>query len=126
MQYSPKLKRIAAQIKKILKDNDVAGLVVLHTPGNSEYVTEITPSYAALKWRPKMDGIDVLGKAAHYGNDKAKRDKAVADTANMLDLLSITSGNQVIMIMELAELVKKTWGDDHGPTDHTSDTQQNN
>ena len=126
MQYSPKLKRAAEQIKKILKDNDIAGFVALHTPGNAEYIMELTPTYSALKWTPTMNRMDVLGKVAHYGGDKSKRDKKLADTANMLTLLSEVSGNQILGIMKLSDLVEKTWDIEHGPSSDSSHQQQNN
>lgn len=126
MQYSPKLKRAAEQIRKILKDNDIAGFVALHTPGNAEYINELTPSYSALKWTPQTNRMDVLGKVIHYGGDKTKRDKRLADTANMLTLLAEVSGNQILGIMELSDLVQKTWDIEHGPSSHSSDQQQNN
>ena len=47
MQYSPKLKKAAEEIKSILKKYDIAANVVLHTPGHSEYLLEITPTYSA-------------------------------------------------------------------------------
>lgn len=46
MQYSPKLKKAMEEIKRILKDHDIAASVVLHTPGHSEYYLRINPSYS--------------------------------------------------------------------------------
>lgn len=126
MQYSPKLKRVAEQIKKLLKDADIAGLVVLHTPGHAEYVLEITPSYSACKWTPTRDGVIIQGKAEHYGGDKKKRDRKVTDTCNMLSFLAEVGGKQVLNVMQLSELADKTWDAEHGDSSHTSETEQNN
>lgn len=49
MQYSPKLKKAMEDIKKILHENDIAGFVVLHTPGFSEYLNRVDPSYSCAK-----------------------------------------------------------------------------
>lgn len=43
MQYDPKLKKVMEQIKGILKDNDITGFVVLHSPGFSEYLNHVQP-----------------------------------------------------------------------------------
>src|SRR5258708_7917603 len=126
MQYSPKLKRVAEQIKKLLKDNDIAGLVVLHTPGFSEYVNEITPSYSAIEWNVTKDSVIIKGKAEHYGGNKAKRDKKLADTANMLTLISETGGTTLLSVMQLSDKVKEVWNHEHTKGNHSSDTEQNN
>lgn len=38
MQYNPKLKKAADEIKLILQKYDIAANVILHTPGHSEYL----------------------------------------------------------------------------------------
>ena len=49
MQYSPKLKISISEIKAILEKHDIAGSIVLHTPGNSEYLMHINPTYSCAK-----------------------------------------------------------------------------
>ena len=44
MQYSPKLKRVLAEIKAILDKEDIAGSIVLHTPGFGEFLLKIDTS----------------------------------------------------------------------------------
>lgn len=46
MQYSPKLKKAAEEIKQILQKYDIAANVILHTSGHSEYLLHITPTYS--------------------------------------------------------------------------------
>lgn len=47
MQYSPKLKIAMDEIKQVLKKHDIAGFVVLHTPGFTEYLNRVDPSYSS-------------------------------------------------------------------------------
>ena len=49
MQYSPKLKVAIEEIKQILKNNDIAGFVVIHTPGFSEFLNHVETSYSCAK-----------------------------------------------------------------------------
>lgn len=126
MQYSPKLKRAAEQIKKILKDNDLAGFAVIHTPGNSEFILEITPSYSAAKWNATRDRVIIEGKAAHYNGDKAKRDKKLTDTMNMFHHLSTVTGTNSLSLMQISELADKAWNAEHNGSGFTSEQEQNN
>lgn len=126
MQYSPKLKRVMEQIKKLLKDNDIAGVVVLHTPGHCEYLQEITPNYSCAEIMPQNNGIIIKGKLLHYGGDAAKRDKKLSETANMLSLLSITTMQIGLNLGEVSAQADKVWNIEHGGGGHTSHNQQNN
>lgn len=126
MQYSPKLKRVAEQIKKILKDNDVAGFVALHTPGHGEFITEINPTYSCCEWFPQRDGITIKGKLAHYNGDKAKRDKKLNDTINMLHILSTLTMEHGLNLAKVSDMADKTWEAEHEGDGFTSHQEQNN
>jgi hypothetical protein len=65
MDYSPKLREAARKIKQILKQANIAGCVVLHTPGYVEFFDELSPSYSAVKYTLTPDGkkqFDFNGK----------------------------------------------------------------
>lgn len=47
--YSPLLKEAMAEIKAVLSKHDIAGYVVLQTPGFSEFVLGISPTWSALR-----------------------------------------------------------------------------
>lgn len=126
MQYSPKLKRVMSQIKKILSDNDIAGVVVLHTPGFSEYLTEIKPSYSCAEWMPNGEGVIIKGKLAHYNGDVAKRDKKLTDTIGMLHHLSVNTMQMGLNLGEVSDQADKTWDAEHTGGGHSSHNQQNN
>lgn len=123
MQYSPKLKKAAEEIKAIIKKYDIAALVVLHTPGNSEYLMAIDPSYSCAKF--EGDNLRVKAKKKDYPSIEAWKQK-IADTSNMLNLIGTTGGQIVMNILELSKRVDEVSGAEHDDGDHTSHTQQNN
>jgi len=140
MQYSPKLKKAMEEIKAIVKKHDIAAVVVLHnaeatsvspdgwanTEGFCEYLLGISPSYSAAAIIP--DGrFAVKGKAEHYGGDKRKRNKAVGDTANMLQVLAEQTGRLAVQLMEMEEILSAHVEEkDRYRGDDTSHEQQNN
>lgn len=126
MQYSPKLKRAIEQIKKILKDNEIAGFVAIHTPGHAEYLLEITPPYSCAEWNATKDSIIVKGKLVHYNGDKEKRDKKLTDTINMLSCLSEVTGQNALNLLQVSKQADEVWDAEHTGGGHTSHNQQNN
>lgn len=126
MQYSPKLKRLTGQIRKVLKDNDVAGVVVLHTPGFGEFVLELTPSYSSLEWDKAAGIVTIKGKAVRFNGDIKKRDEAIVNTLNMLNILAQLTGEHSLQLMNLSETADKAWNGEHGTGRMTSDQEQNN
>jgi len=119
MQYSPKLKKAAEEIKEILKRYDIAAAVVLHTPGYSEYVLEITPSYSVATLH--HDRIHFKAKKEDF-KDEGKRIQAISDTANMMSLLSDTLGRNALQILQVSDEFDKIVGSEHGDMGFTSHT----
>jgi hypothetical protein len=126
MQYSPKLKMAMEEIKAVLSKHDIAGMIILHTPGFVEYLNKINPSYSILKIKDG-EGFAFNAHSKHFGGDKEKRDKAAADTRNMIELFEEFSGKQFMMYNEIAKKVDEKFGKwDHEDGNETSHTQQNN
>ncbi len=123
MNYSPKLKKAAEEIKAILKAYDIAASVVLHCPGHSEFILEITPTYSCAKLN--HDHIHFKAKKADF-NDELKRQQTISDTANMMNLLSEVTGKNAMVLMQVSEQFDKIVGADHGDSTFTSHTTQNN
>lgn len=123
MQYSPKLKNAAEEIKAILKKYDIAGAIALHTPGNTEFVLELTPSYSCAT--VNQDHIRFKAKKEDY-NDELKRHKAIEDTSNMMSGLSETVARNAMMLITVSEQLDKITGAEHGDSSFTSHTTQNN
>jgi hypothetical protein len=122
MQYSPKLKVVMEEIKKILSDNDITGFVVLHTPGFSEYLNHVEASYSCAKVTD--NGIEFKLSSKELGPLMTKL--VAAGTYNMITHLSDVMAKYTIAYIDAHELLKKKWGGTEGPGSHTSHTQQNN
>lgn len=125
MDFSPKLKRVTALIKKILEKEDIAGFVVLHTPGYSEYLHHITPSYSCLKVAGN-GGIRITSRLADYNGNVQKKRKKETDTSNMLALLSTTAGVQTMHLLDLSRIVDDAVGAEHEDLGHRPDNYQDN
>lgn len=88
-----RLKIARAKIEGILKEHDLGAVVVLHTPGMTEFFYDVTPSYSCA-WIDEAAGqLRVKSKLADYGGDKNAQMLDQAATANMMhglaaDLLS--------------------------------------
>ena len=123
MQYSPKLKKAMEEIKTILKENDIAGFVILHTPGFSEYINYVSPSYSCAKiegseLRFKLKAVEVGGKESAH--------KIASDTFNMVTHFSDILGMSAMNFAEAKRLLKERLGGEEFYGDHTSHNQQNN
>ncbi len=125
MQYSPKLKKAISEIEEILRKHDIAGLVVLHTPGFSEYIHHITPSYSCAKINGLTNSLELKAKKIHFSNETERINK-LGDTANMFRLLSETAGLCTVNLMESSQEIDRVVGATHGGTTHSSETEQNN
>jgi len=125
MQYSPKLKKAMEQIKDILKEHDIAGYVVLHTPGYTEYLKHITPSYSCVVIESNSM-IRIKAKAEDFGGDVNKRNQKIADTANMMRHFADIISRDALNYIELSEELDRVTGAQHGPSNETSHNQQNN
>lgn len=124
MQFSPKLKKAAEEIKEILAKYDIAGTAILHTPGFSEFIVNINPSYSCAWIQGERFRMKALKK--DYATEQEWRQKT-QDTTNMMHHLAEDSGRIAMQFIELSKLVDKTVGADHqGDGGFTSQTTQNN
>lgn len=126
MQYSPKLKTAMEEIKAVLKKHDIAAFILLHTPGFTEYLNKLDPTYSCAfltadgEMRVRLKQAELPG-----GRDEAK--KIAEDTYNMVtlltDMLVIHAGGY----MQFQDMLKKHWGGyNDGDATHTSHETQNN
>lgn len=124
MQYSPKLKKAAEEIKLTLKKYDIAAHVVLHTPGHSEYLMELTPSYSCVRIEEK--GFRFRAKKSDYDGNVALRDKKITDSVNMIESLCETGGKNILSLMGLSDELHKIYDIESTDGGHSSHEQQNN
>lgn len=107
-----KLKTAIEEIKKILSKHDIGAMVVLHTPGHSEFLLNVSPSYSCAtfiedKLRVKTN-LDI-----DFNGDKNARTKKVTDTANMLHHLTSTTVHCADSLLKISQLVDKATGAEH-------------
>ena len=121
MDYSPKLKKAMEQIKAVLKEHDIAAVVVLHTPGFSEYLNVLSPSYSCAEVVPGR--INFKTGSQHYNGDKAKREKMVADTSNMMHHLSTVTGKISLGLLDASAMIDRAFESEHFGGGHTSHDQ---
>lgn len=127
MQYSPKLKKAAEQIKSILKEHDIGASIVLHTPGHSEYLMEISPSYSCAFIDPVQHAVRVRTRLQEdYNGDAAARNKAQEDTVNMFHCLLECTGMHAIQFMEIDKMLATKFKPEHTGGGHSSHNTQNN
>lgn len=125
MQYSPKLKKAMEEIKDILRKNDIAGFVTLHTPGHTEFLMELQPSYSCC--RVQGDQIRVRAKLMDdFAGNKKLWVRKVKDTSEMLHGLTDVSGQIILQIMELSDRLDKAVDAEHNDRGFTSHSTQNN
>src|SRR4051812_33483380 len=121
MQYSPKLKKAMEEIKAVVKKYDVGAIVVLHTPGFSEYLFKIDPGYSAAKL--EVDRVRINIKAEHYAGDKKLRDQFVSDTSNLLHHLATVGGRLIMNTIEVSKQLDAQVNAEHFGGGHTSNTE---
>jgi hypothetical protein len=128
MQYDPKLKKAIAQIESIIKEYDIAGLVILaNGQGNSEWISAINPTWSALFWEntPRGPLLRIRLKRAEVGEENAK---IIANrTADLLAHMVDQAGRHFMTMKQLLDMVKEKWDiDDTDPGETTYPFQQNN
>jgi len=111
---SAKLKNVRAEIEKLLKDNDIAGFVVLHETdeggGRGEAFMCLEPSYSCAKKMPNELGYRF--KTTHLSSKSLKKKKVEA-TTNMLSMISEMSGRMLLGVMQLSEVLDKLFEASH-------------
>ena len=66
-----RLKIARAKIEGILKEHDLGAVVVLHTPGMTEFFYDVTPSYSCAWIDEAAHQLRVKSKQEDYAGDKA-------------------------------------------------------
>lgn len=124
MQYSPKLKKAIAEIEEVIAKHDIAAVVVLHTPGHSEFIIRISPSYSCAT----VDGdkLRIRAKLTEFNGDKKALEKTVTNTSNMLNVLANTMGKTSLTLLDVSEHLDKHVGAMHTDGGESFHTTQNN
>lgn len=85
----PRLKVARLEIEALLQKHDLAGVVVLHTPGMSEFFYNISPSYSVCWIDESARRVRIRSRVQreHQG-DAAAQQRDQAATANMTAALA--------------------------------------
>lgn len=124
MQYSPKLKTAMEEIKAILAKHDIGAMVILHTPGHSEFLNKLNPSYSCII--QNGDSIRFRSKLADYGGDKKAWERKTTDSLDLLQCVTETMGQIILPLIDFTERLEKQLDADTDKGDFTSHTSQNN
>lgn len=124
MQYSPKLKKAIGEIKSILEKHDIAGFVVIHTPGYAEFINKVNPSYSCALIRDGRLGVKLKTEDLPGGKEQAKQ--IAEDTYNMVTLMADAIAVHAGGYIDLHRMLKDRWNGEEGPISFTSHQQQNN
>lgn len=120
----PRLKIARAEIEAVLRKHDLAGVVVLHTPGMSEFFYNIQPSYSCV-WIDEAHSILRLKSTLNdYGGDLQAQRRDLAATANMTQALAVDLTRAAQMFEDVARLVNRPFGARHAEPTYAPDPMQ--
>lgn len=108
-----RLKVARVEIEAILRKHDLGGVVVLHTPGMTEFFYDIRPSYSCAWIDQSVSCVRVKSKLADYGGDKAVQQHDQAATANLLHWLATDLMKAGEMFADVARIVDNAVGAEH-------------
>jgi len=128
MRYHPKLKKAMRQIQHIMDEHDIAGSIVLHTPGFGEHYMRINPSYSAAKFEPipgqEGQQIRMHIKEKQIGKKRAK--ELAEGTTNMFTIMNELLLHHTVITQHMADDLNKRYNPDSSGSGHSSIESQNN
>lgn len=111
-----KLKTARLEIEALLKKHDLAGAVVLHTPGMAEFFYDIRPSYSVCWIDESVPMVRIASKLDrdHGGNVQLQMHDQAA-TANMVASLADNLYHAARMFIEIRPIVDRATRAEHVP-----------
>lgn len=109
-----RLKTARTEIEAILRKHDLAGAVVLHTPGMAEFFYDIGPSYSVCGIDESVPMVRIASKLDrdHSGNvELQKHDQAA--TANMVACLADNLSGAASMFVDVQRVVDRALRAEH-------------
>lgn len=117
----PKLKTARAEIEAILRKHDLAGVVVLHTPGMTEFFYDVQPSYSCAWIDQDRNMVRIKSLGADYGGNRAAQRLAQASTANLFHGLASDLASAAAMFIDIAAAVDRATNAEHTPATFVPD-----
>lgn len=120
-----RLKIARFEIESVLAKHDLAGVVVLHTPGMAEFFYNITPSYSVCWVDEQAQALRIKSKLDRdHGGDQALQRHDQAATANMAAALAGELANAALMFAHVDATVTKATRAEHTPAVFVPDASQ--
>lgn len=110
-----RLKQAMLAIEQILRENDIAGVVVIAEPGASEYLVKLDAGWSGIT--SDKNKIRVKLTQAEFPTTEAYVEKAT-NTANALSLLADTLGVITLGVMDISKQVDDKLNAEHSPLRH--------
>ena len=110
-----RLKVARAEIEGVLRKHDLGGVVVLHTPGMSEFFYDVRPSYSCVWVDEQAQALRVKSLQADYGGDREAQRLDQAATANMVRAFANDLDSAAGMFASVAAVVDRAVQAEHDP-----------
>lgn len=121
----PRLKIARIEIEGILAKHDLAGVVVLHTPGMCEFFYSITPSYSVCWVDERAQIVRVKSvRDRDHGGDAVAQLHDQSATANMTAGLANELKHATSMFMYVDKIVSTALRAEHTPSTFVPDPQE--
>lgn len=123
----PRLKVARLEIEAVMAKHDLAGVVVLHTPGMSEFFYSIRPSYSVCWIDEDASAVRIKSKLDrdHAGDVEAQLHDQTA-TANMTAALAGELRHAAGMFAHIDGVVTKALRAEHTPAMYVPDAAERN
>lgn len=119
-----RLKVARTEIEAILRKHDLAGVVVLHTPGMTEFFYDVRPSYSCAWIDEAKSQVRVKSLVADYGGNREAQLHDQAASANLFHGLADNLAAASDMFSSVAVFVDRATFATHTAAHHVADPAQ--
>lgn len=121
----PRLKVARLEIEAVLAKHDLAGVVVLHTPGMAEFFYNIRPTYSVCWVDEQAQVLRLKSKRDRdHGGDTALQLHDQTATANMAAALASELANAAVMFEGIETVVSKALTATHSAPTFVADASE--
>lgn len=120
-----RLKIARTEIEAVLAKHDLAGVVVLHTPGMAEFFYNITPSYSVCWVDEKASALRIKSQLERdHAGDQVRQLHDQTATANMAAALAGELANASLMFAGIEAILTETLRAEHSPATFVPDARE--
>ena len=116
-----RLKVARTEIEAILRKHDLAGVVVLHTPGMTEFFYDVQPSYSCACIDEEHHAVRIKSVGADYGGDRQAQRHDLSATSNLFFAVASDLNDAAGMFAEIAGAVDLLTNAKHTAAVHVPD-----